>query len=115
MGMKQLSDGIAKSGLSFILTREKIKYRVKIKAIKMEVSLRKPQRLAFEIAKKHPGSFFRKYRKSVTAIREYFRLMTADLSPVKNFTAGVIKPLFDANVLTPVENGGGIRLGKMWY
>lgn len=69
----------------------------------MEISLRKPQREVFDLIKKHPGSFLRTHKKS--ARRQCFRLMSKDLSPIKNITEGEMKPFFSLDLLQKVGTG----------
>ena len=40
------------------------------------------------------GGVLRKYKKGLQKSRLYYRLITANYSPVKNYPAGIIKPLF---------------------
>lgn len=71
----------------------------------MEVSLRKPQREIFELSKKNEGSFFRLYKKSLSAKREYYRLLTKDFSPIKNISRSKMKPLFNLSIIETLDSG----------
>jgi len=71
----------------------------------MEVSLRKPQRQIFTLFNANKGGYFRGYRKSASATRLYWRLMTKDHSPVANFPPGAMKPFFQRSLLVQVEEG----------
>ncbi len=71
----------------------------------MEVSLRKPQREIFNLIKNNPESFIRKYKKSLTATREYWRLMSREYNPIKNITPSRIRPMFDMDLFTQIKEG----------
>jgi len=71
----------------------------------MEITLRKPQREVFKALKENEGSFLRIYKRGLSHKREYYRLMTADYSPIKNYTPGIIRPLINLSVLQRVEAG----------
>lgn len=71
----------------------------------MEISLRKPQREIFNLHKINSGSFFRTHKKSASSSRLYYRLMTFDYHPIKNFPYGKMKPLFSLDLLDRVGAG----------
>jgi hypothetical protein len=71
----------------------------------MEISLRKPQRELFQIIQRNPGSFLRRYRKSLSTTREYYRLMTKDFSPIKNVPPSLVKPMVRLSLFNISETG----------
>jgi len=71
----------------------------------MEVSLRKPQRLLFEKMQQNEGCYLRSYRKTITASRTYWRLMTKNHSPITNCPPGVMKPFFQLSLMDDIGNG----------
>lgn len=70
----------------------------------MEVSLRKPQRLLFNKMKQNDGCYIRSYRKTITASRIYWRLMTKDHSPILNAPPGLLKPFFQLSLMDNIGN-----------
>lgn len=71
----------------------------------MEVSLRKPQRLLFNKMKQNEGCYLRSYRKTITASRIYWRLMTKDHSPIVNTPPGTMKPFFQLSLMESIGQG----------
>ncbi len=68
----------------------------------MEVALRKPAREVFKQMQKYPGCFIRKHKKRLTALRVYWRLMSAEYNPIQNITQSRIRQFFDLDIMQKV-------------
>ena len=57
------------------------------------------------MSKEYPGSFFRVHKKSLNAKRTYFRLMSKDITPIKNIPSGIINKPINADLIDRIEPG----------
>lgn len=65
----------------------------------MEIFLPKPARLLAKTMQDNPGSYLRFHRKSLSAARQYYRLMSKDRSPIRNFRLSDAKRLTNLGLL----------------